>query len=105
MILNLIYLSSSAVKNIPIERCRADCIMLPGKDKKIISFLLLLCPKHNYSYDHFNCSLFYNQVIFKGLSVFYPAPVCLSKSQDSFIPLILCCKTNEMSGKLPSIWQ
>lgn len=48
--------------------------------------MLLLCPKcHNCSYDHFNCSLFYNQVIFKGLWVFYPAPIRLSKSQTGLL--------------------
>lgn len=80
MILKFIYSPSSPVKNIP--PCTADYFFILSRQHHTISFMLLLCPKHhNCSYDHFNCSLFYNQVIFKGLSVFYPAPICLSKSQ------------------------
>lgn len=67
MILKFISLSSSPITNIPIVPCTEHCIV-PGKDKKTISFMLLFSPNHNCSYDHLNCSFFYNQVIFKGLS-------------------------------------
>lgn len=61
MILKFISLSSSPITNIPIAPCTEHCIV-PGKDKKTISFMLLFSPNHNCSYDHLN------QVIFKGLS-------------------------------------
>lgn len=44
--------------------------------------MLLFSPNHhNCSYDHLNCSFFSNQVIFKGLSVFYSDSICPSKSK------------------------
>lgn len=61
MILKFISLSSSPITNIPIAPCTEHCIV-PEKDKKPISFMLLFSPNHNCSYDHLN------QVIFKGLS-------------------------------------